>query len=287
MGEGGEPETFFFGISDFATVKVAEDREERGLPAWANEEVDSDVPCELLLPLAHPLGRAVRKIFWDKGYLGDVKVPAHQHAEEVYQRGEHLRLREWSPDDVADYEERLRYFEGNHVFVGGEGVEGADEEEGEEAEEEEGLEAEEREGMEAEEEEVEEAEEEEEEEEPELSIEVDIDAPPPAPRLPAQTKPEGRGGRPPPKASPQACSRHGCPPQTSRQGWRTPEASAGVQVWGEEGVGGECKPWHAPRGPGCVLHPGEVGGPAPPPDPPAVGCPPWRSGCGAPVCPVF
>ena len=37
-----------------------------------------------------------------------MRVPAHQHAEEVYQRGGHLRLREWSPDDVADYEERLR-----------------------------------------------------------------------------------------------------------------------------------------------------------------------------------
>ena len=60
-----------------------------------------------------------------------MRVPAHQHAEEVYQRGQHLRLREWSPDDVADYEERLRYFQGDHVFVGGEGVEGAKEEEGE------------------------------------------------------------------------------------------------------------------------------------------------------------
>ena len=275
MGEGGQPETFFFGISDFATVKVAEDREERGLPVWANEEVEWEVPCELLLPLAHPLGRGVRKMFWDKGDLGHVRVLAHQHAEEVYQRGEHLRLREWSPDDVTDYEERLRYFEGDHVFVGGEGVEGAEEEEGEEAEEEEGVEAEEEEGMEAEEEEVEEAEEEEVEEteeeeggeekeeerkapvdiEPELSIEVDVDAPPQPPAPPAQIKPEGRGALPPPKASPQARSRHGCPPQTSRQGCRMPEASAGVQVWGQE-VGGECEPWHAPRGPGCVLHPG-------------------------------
>ena len=153
MGEGGQPETFFFGISDFATVRVAEDTEERGLPAWANEEVEWEVPCELLLPLANPLGRAVRKIFWDKGDLGDVRVPAHQHAEEVYQRGEHLRLREWSPDDVADYEERLRYFQGDHVFVGGEGVEGAEEEEGKEAEEEEGEEAEEEEVEETEEEE--------------------------------------------------------------------------------------------------------------------------------------
>ena len=122
------------------------------------------MPCKLLLPLAHPLGRAVRKIFWDKGDLGDVTVPAHQHAEEVYQRGEHLRLHEWSPDDVADYEERLRYFEGDHVFVGGKGVEGGEEEEGEEAEEEEGVEAEEEEGVEAEEEKGEEAEEEEVEE---------------------------------------------------------------------------------------------------------------------------
>ena len=77
MGEGGQPETFFFGISDFTTVKVAEDREEQGLSAWANEEVEWEVPCELLLRLAHPLGRAVRKIFWDKGDLGDVRVPAH------------------------------------------------------------------------------------------------------------------------------------------------------------------------------------------------------------------
>ena len=118
-GRGANPKHFFFGISDFATVKVVEDREERGLPAWANEEVEWEVPCKLLLPLAHPLGRALRKMFWDKGDLGDVRVPAHQHAEELYQRGEHLRLREWLPDDVADYEERLRYFEGDHVFVGG------------------------------------------------------------------------------------------------------------------------------------------------------------------------
>ena len=265
-GRGANPKTFFFGISDFATVKVAEDREERGLPSWANEEVEWEVPCELLLSLAHPLGRAVRKTFWDKGDLGDVRVPAHQHAEEVYQRGEHLRLREWSPDDVADYEERLRYFQGDHVFVGGEGVEGAEEEEGEEAEEEEVEEAEEEEVEEAEEEEGREEKEEERQApadiEPELSIEVDVDAPPqpPAPRPKPSPKPPAKGAA---------------------------EASAGVQVWGEEGVGGECEPWHAPRGPGCILHPGEVGGPAPPPDPPAVGCPPWRSGCGAPVCPVF
>ena len=192
MGEGGQPETFFFGIFDFATVKVAEDREERGLPAWANEEVEWEVPCELLLPLAHPLGRAVRKILWDKGDLGDVRVPAHQHAEEVYQRGELLRLREWSPDDVADYEERLRYFQGDHVFVGGEGVEGAEEEEGEEAEEEEVEEAEEEEVEETEEEEGGEEKEEERKApvdiEPELSVEVDVGAPPqphsPAPNLP-------------------------------------------------------------------------------------------------------
>ena len=199
MGEGGQPETFFFGISDFATVKVAEDREERGLPAWANEEVEWEVPCELLLPLAHPLGRAVRKIFWDKGDLGDVRVPAHQHAEEVYQRGEHLRLREWSPDDVADYEERLPYFQGDHVFVGGEGVEGAEEEEGEEAKEEEGEEAEEEGGGETEEEEGGEEKEEERQApvdiEPELSIEVDVHAPPqpPAPRPKPSPKPPAKG----------------------------------------------------------------------------------------------
>ena len=198
-GRGANPKHFFFGFSDFATVKIAEDREERGLPAWANEEVEWEVPCELLFSLAHPLGRAVCKIFWDKGDLGDVRVPAHQHAEEVYQRGEHLRLREWSPDDVADYEERLRYFQGDHVFVGGEGVEGAEEEEGEEAEEEEVEEAEE--------EEVEKTKEEEgggekEEErqapvdiEPELSIEVDIDTPPPppAPRPKPSPKPPAKG----------------------------------------------------------------------------------------------
>ena len=182
-GRGANPKHFFFGISEFATAKVAEDREERGLPAWANEEVEWEVPCELLLPLAHPLGRAVRKLFWGKGDLGDARVPAHQHAEEVYQRGEHLRLREWSPDDVADYEERLRYFQGDHVFVGGEGVEGAEEEEVEETEEEEG------------------GEEKEEERqapvdiEPELSIEVDVDAPPqpPAPRPKPSPKPPAKG----------------------------------------------------------------------------------------------
>ena len=35
------------------------------------------MPCELLLPVAHPLGRAMRKMFWDKGDLGDVRVRAH------------------------------------------------------------------------------------------------------------------------------------------------------------------------------------------------------------------
>ena len=162
---GANPKHFFFGISDFA----------------------------------HPLGRAVRKIFWDKGDLGDVRVPAHQHAEEVYQRGEHLRLREWSPDDVADFEERLRYFQGDHVFVGGEGVEGAEEEEGEEAEEEEGEEAEEEGGEETEEEEGGEEKEEERQApvdiEPELSIEVEVDAPPrpPAPRPKPSPKPPAKG----------------------------------------------------------------------------------------------
>ena len=205
-------------------------------------------------------------------------MPAHQHAEEVYQGGKHLRLREWSTDDVAEYEERLRYFEGDHVFVGGEGVEGAEEQEGEEAEEKEGVEAEENEVEETEEEEGGEAEDEEGEEqeeeerkapvdmEPELSIEVDVNPPPQPPAPRPKPSPKGAGAVPPPKTSPEAHSRHGCPPQTSCQGCRTPEALAGVQVWGEEGVGGECEPWHAPRGPGCVLHPGEVGGPAPPPD---------------------
>ena len=198
-GKGANPKHFFFGISDLATVKVAEDREERGLPAWANEEVEWEVPCELLLPFAYPLGRAVRKIFWDKGDLGDVTVPAHQHAEEVYQVGEHLRLREWSPDDVADYEERLRYFQGDHVFVGGEGVEGAEEEEGEEAEEEEVEEAEEEEVEETEEDEGGEEKEEDRQApvdiEPELSIEVDVDAPPqpPAPRPKPSPKPPAKG----------------------------------------------------------------------------------------------
>ena len=77
------------------------------------------MPCELLLPLAHLLSRAVRRIFSDKGDLGDVRVPAHQHLGEVYQRGEHLRLREWLSHNVADYEERLRCFEREDVFVGG------------------------------------------------------------------------------------------------------------------------------------------------------------------------
>ena len=168
-----------------------------------------------------------------------------------------------------------------------------------EAEEEEEMEAEEEEVEEAEEEEVEETEEEEGGEEKEeeqkapvdidleLSIEVDVDAPPQLPAPRPKPSPKGARAIPPPKASPQARSHHGCPPQTSRQGCRKPEASAGVQVWGEEGVGGACEPWHAPRGSGCVLHHGEVGGPAPPPDPPAVGCPPCRLECGAPVCPVF
>ena len=69
-GRRANPKHFFFGISDFATVKVAEDRGDRGLPAWANEEVEWEVPWELLLPLAHPLRRASRKIIWDKGDFG-------------------------------------------------------------------------------------------------------------------------------------------------------------------------------------------------------------------------
>ena len=198
-GRGANPKHFFFGISDVATVKVAEDREERGLPAWANEEVEWEVPCELLLPLAHPLGWAVRKMLWDKGELGDVRVPAHQHAEEVYQRGEHLRLCEWSPDDVADYEERLRYIQGDHVFVGGEGVEGAEEKEGGEAKKEEVEEAEEEEVKETKEEEGGEEKEEEWKApvdiQPDLTIEVDVDAPPqpPAPRPKPSPKPPARG----------------------------------------------------------------------------------------------
>ena len=202
--------------------------------------------CELLLPLAHPLGWAVRKTFSDKGDLGDVRVPAHQHAEEVYQRGEHLRLCAWSPDDVTDYEERLRYFEGDHVFVGGEGVEGekeeegqeAEEEEGVEAEEEEGVDAEEEEGVEAEEEEVEEAEEAEVEEteedeggeekeeerkapvdmEPELSIEVDVDAPPQPPAPRPKPSPKGAGAFPPPKPAPKHALAMGAPPKPPAKG---------------------------------------------------------------------
>ena len=64
---GADPNHFLFGIFDFVTVRVAEDKEERGLPEWANDVVEWEVPCELLLPLAHPLGRALRKTFWDKG----------------------------------------------------------------------------------------------------------------------------------------------------------------------------------------------------------------------------
>ena len=69
-GRGANPKHFLFGISDFATIKVAGDREERGLPSWANEDLEWEVPCELLLPLAHPFGRAVRKLFVTKGTWG-------------------------------------------------------------------------------------------------------------------------------------------------------------------------------------------------------------------------
>ena len=153
------------------------------------------MPCELLLPLAHPLGRAVRKIFWDKGDLGDVRVPAHQHAEEVYQKGEHLHLREWSPDGAADYEERLRYI---RVFVGGEGVEGAEEEEGEEAEEEElktPVDI-----------------------EPELSTEVDVDAPPQLPAPRPKPSPKGAGAFPPPKPAPKHAPAMDAPPKPPAKG---------------------------------------------------------------------
>ena len=56
---------------------------------------------------------------------------AHQHEEVVCQRGEHLRLRAWSDDEIADCKVRLEAFEGAHVFFGGEGVEEDEEEEGE------------------------------------------------------------------------------------------------------------------------------------------------------------
>ena len=137
-----------------------------------------------------PVGPGGAQHFWGQGGLEGREGAGTPTRGGGVSKGEHLRLLEWSPNDVGDYEERLRYFEGDHVFVGGEGVEGAEEEEGEEAEEEEGVEAEEEEGMEAEGGEVEETKEEEggeekEEErkapvdiEPEWSIEVDVDAPP-------------------------------------------------------------------------------------------------------------
>ena len=80
---GAELSHFLAGFFGFATVTVAEDKEERGLPEWANDEVEWEMLCKFLLPLAHPLGRAVRKIFWSKGDLGDVTVPAHQHEAEL------------------------------------------------------------------------------------------------------------------------------------------------------------------------------------------------------------
>ena len=161
------------------------------------------------------------------------------------------------------------------MFLCGGGVEGAKEEEGEEAEEEEGEEAEEEEGEEAEDEEGGEDKEEERKApvdiEPELSIPVDVDPPPQPPAPRPKSSPKGAGAVPPPKPAP----KHGralppgalldappqppamaAPPQTSRHGCRTPEASAGVQVWVEEGVAGECEPWHAPGGPGFVYIPG-------------------------------
>ena len=156
----------------------------------------------------------MRKKIWDKGDLGDVRVRAQQHAKEVYQRGEHLRLRAWSADDVIDYEERLREFEGVHAVVVGEGVKGTEEEEGEEAEDEEGEDAEEEEVEETEEEEGEEAEDEEggggKEElqkapvdiETELSVPVDVDPPPQPPAPRPKLSPKGAGAVPPPKPAP-------------------------------------------------------------------------------------
>ena len=166
-----------------------------GLPAWANEAVECELPCELLLPFAHPLRRAVRKTFSDKGDLLDVRVRAHQHREEAYQRAEHLLLPAWLDNNVADYKARLAAFEGAHVSVGGQRLEEDEEEEGEDAEEEEGEEAEEEEGEEAKNEEGSEHKEEERKApvhiEKELSIPVDVDPPPqpPAPR----PKPSPRG----------------------------------------------------------------------------------------------
>ena len=143
---------------------------------------EREVPCELLPPIAHPLGRELRKILWDTGDLGDVTVPVHQQAENVYQRGERPRLRAWSDDETNDYKVRLPAFQGAHAFVAGGGGEEDEEEEREEDEE---AEAEEDEG--------------EEREAPEdgdadLSILPDIDS---APRRPAPLlKPSPKGAGP-------------------------------------------------------------------------------------------
>ena len=120
----------------------------------------------------------------------------------------------------------------------------------------------------------------------ELSIPLDVH---PAPR--PKPSPKSAGGLPPPKNSPPNTAVP-ClpvlswmpPPPTSRHGCKAPEASVGVQVWGEEGISGECESWHGSGGPERVLYPGEVGRSATPLDPPAVGYAPWHSGCGAPVC---
>ena len=196
-GRGTDPKHFFSG---FSTSRPSRSRR-AGKSVVCPHGLKKMRSGRCLASSSYPLctrwvGRCA-KFFWDKGDSGDVRVQAHQHAEEVYQRGEHLRLRKWSAEDVDDYEERLRECEGKHVFLGGQGVEGAEEEEGGKAEEEEGDESE-GEGL-------------------ELSISVYVD---PAP--PPQTKPEGRGGRPPPKTSPQAqpClasqCRLGCTPPNPR-----------------------------------------------------------------------
>ena len=85
--------------------------------------------CEFLLPFAHPLGRAVRKMFWTKGELGDVTVRAHQPGEELYQRGEHLHLRVSVDNDNVDYKVHLEAFERPHIFLEWEGVKEEEEEE--------------------------------------------------------------------------------------------------------------------------------------------------------------
>ena len=81
-----------------------------------NNRLEYEVPCEHLLPLAQPLGRAVRSMFWERVVFWDGTVEAHQCKEEVHQREDHLLLQQWSAYDGAKYKGRSAHVESNNVL---------------------------------------------------------------------------------------------------------------------------------------------------------------------------